>query len=306
MNHMVEQYTPLVSIVIPVYNGGNFLKQAIDSALTQTYENIEIVVVNDGSTDNGATERIALSYGDKVRYFHKENGGCASALNYGIDQMRGEWFSWLSHDDLYMPDKVQCEIDIVRRCGYEHKDVIIVCGGSVIDEHNLPLPKGPNIPAQYLSSADAFEKLLLQWALNGCALLIPRSAFERLGGFSTRYVYILDWIYWLELAITGYDFHFCSDVLVKNRKHDGQVSVKKRALFKTELETYAQELAERFRDDGQKSLIIWAFAYKIGAAATCKDIEKLYPIPLKIHCRGIGLRTKNRLKSMIKKILHMR
>jgi glycosyltransferase involved in cell wall biosynthesis len=61
--------TPKVSIVIPVYNGSNYLSQAIDSALAQTYPNIEIVVVNDGSNDGGATEKIALSYGDKVRYF---------------------------------------------------------------------------------------------------------------------------------------------------------------------------------------------------------------------------------------------
>ena len=75
---------PLISIVIPVYNGSNFLREAIDSALAQTYKNIEIIVVNDGSADDGETERIALSYGDKIRYFKKENGGVSSALNYGI------------------------------------------------------------------------------------------------------------------------------------------------------------------------------------------------------------------------------
>lgn len=101
----MKKYNPLVSIVIPVYNGANYMREAIDSAINQTYDNIEIIVVNDGSTDNGETERIALSYGDKIKYYKKENGGCASALNYGISKMQGEWFSWLSHDDVYYPEK---------------------------------------------------------------------------------------------------------------------------------------------------------------------------------------------------------
>ena len=65
----------LVSIVIPVYNGSNYLREAIDSALAQTYSPIEVLVINDGSTDQGATARIAQAYGDRIRYFEKENGG---------------------------------------------------------------------------------------------------------------------------------------------------------------------------------------------------------------------------------------
>ncbi|MEG2610188.1 MAG: glycosyltransferase family A protein, partial [Bacilli bacterium] len=70
-----------VSIVIPVFNGANYLKEAIDSALAQTYKNIEIIVVNDGSNDEGRTKDIAISYGNKIRYYEKENGGTSSALN---------------------------------------------------------------------------------------------------------------------------------------------------------------------------------------------------------------------------------
>ena len=82
-------FNPLVSIVIPVYNGANYVSEAIESALKQTYKNIEIIVVNDGSTDN--TEKIVKKYGDKIRYFYKENGGVASALNLGIKNMKGEY-----------------------------------------------------------------------------------------------------------------------------------------------------------------------------------------------------------------------
>ncbi len=105
---------PLVSVIIPVYNGSNYLREAIDSILAQTYPNIETIVINDGSTDNGQTEDIILSYGDKVRYIYKENGGVATALNMGIAQMKGEYFLWLSHDDVFYPDKVQKQVQLLQ------------------------------------------------------------------------------------------------------------------------------------------------------------------------------------------------
>lgn len=66
---MNEGFSPKVSIVIPIYNGANYMREAIDSALTQTYSNIEVLVINDGSNDNGETDRIAKSYGNRIRYF---------------------------------------------------------------------------------------------------------------------------------------------------------------------------------------------------------------------------------------------
>ncbi len=102
---------PKVSIVIPVYNGANYMRDAIDSALNQTYKNCEIIVVNDGSNDNGATDQIAKSYGNKIRYFVKENGGVATAINLGIQNMTGDYFAWLSHDDLFYPMKIQEQLE---------------------------------------------------------------------------------------------------------------------------------------------------------------------------------------------------
>ena len=107
---MMNISEPLVSIVIPVYNGSNYLRSAINSALAQSYENTEIIVVNDGSDDNGKTESIIESYGNKIRAFEKENGGVASALNYGIHEMKGDFFIWLSHDDELYPYKIEKQL----------------------------------------------------------------------------------------------------------------------------------------------------------------------------------------------------
>jgi hypothetical protein len=89
----MKNQQPKISVVIPVYNGSNYLKFSIDSALKKSYKNIEVIVVNDGSSDQGKTEFVALSYGKKIRYYIKTNGGVASALNFGIKHMKGDYFS---------------------------------------------------------------------------------------------------------------------------------------------------------------------------------------------------------------------
>ena len=122
---MNEKELPLVSIIIPIYNGSNYMREAIDSALAQSYKNCEVIVVNDGSDDNGLTEKIALSYGNKIRYFYKENGGVSSALNFGIKQMKGIYFSWLSHDDRYYRDKVKKQIELLLPI--QNKKVVALC-----------------------------------------------------------------------------------------------------------------------------------------------------------------------------------
>ena len=139
-------YNPLVTIVIPVYNGANYLNESISSALEQTYKNIEIIVVNDGSTDDGETEKIALSYGDKIKYLSKPNGGVSSALNLCIENMKGEWLSWLSHDDLYYPTKVEEEVNYVGKLLEKNPDlnldkVVVRCAAESIDIHGKTILK---------------------------------------------------------------------------------------------------------------------------------------------------------------------
>ncbi|MDG6991189.1 MAG: glycosyltransferase family 2 protein, partial [Nitrososphaerota archaeon] len=89
--------SPVVSVVIPAYNRERFIGSCIDSALKQDFHSFEVIVVDDGSTDG--TADVCRSYGGKIRYFRKPNGGAASALNYGIKKMEGGWFKWLSSDD---------------------------------------------------------------------------------------------------------------------------------------------------------------------------------------------------------------
>jgi glycosyltransferase involved in cell wall biosynthesis len=210
---------PLVTIVIPVYNGANFLAEAIDSALAQNYPNTEIVVVNDGSSDGGMTERIAQSYGPQIRYFSKANGGVASALNLAISEMKGEYFSWLSHDDLYVPGKVAREMEVLL--GRVDRRTIVYSDYSVF---------GRSVEAQDIRLQTVSPERFRYWItvenrLHGGTLLIPKVAFDECGTFDESLRTTQDYDLWFRMAMK-FCFVHLSEVLVKARNHPDQGSVK--------------------------------------------------------------------------------
>lgn len=208
--------SPKVSIVIPVYNGSNYLKDAIDSALAQTYKNIEIVVVNDGSNDDGATEQIAKSYGKKIKYYHKENGGVATALNLGIKKMTGEYFSWLSHDDLYYQDKIEKQINFLAKLKF--KKVFLYSNYSVLTD-TLITPVVHN--HEMLVRKPKYS--LLRGCVNGITVLIPKSIFDEMGGFNEELRCTQDYDYWRRIE-AKYEFVHMEDVLSITRLHPNQDS----------------------------------------------------------------------------------
>ncbi len=249
---MNQSFHPLVSIIIPVYNGSNFVGQAIDSALAQTYDNIEIIIVNDGSKDDGATEAIALQYGDKIRYFRKANGGVSSALNFGIDKMRGEYFSWLSHDDLYEPTKVEREVDALAKLDAPKKS-IVVCADTLIDKDGKEIFH----PVQRLNGVfagkDVFDVFFTRHiVINGCTLLIPKSAFSDFGGFG-KFRYIQDIERWITFMLGDITFCFLPDKLVKMRVHPGQVTQRMPELYFVEMAEFSSSIIDNYIAQGKLS-----------------------------------------------------
>ena len=224
---MKTESNPRVSIVIPVYNGSNYLKQAIDSALDQTYENIEIIVVNDGSNDDGATEKIAKYYGDRIRYLHKENGGVASTLNFGIQKMTGSYFSWLSHDDLYEKTKIEDQVKLAQ--SLQTDDTIVVCNARVLFQNGIK--KEGLIDKKTFKYFDIFLAISADVGINGCTLLIPKKALVESGGFNVDLPVTQDYDLWFRLSHTyKYKFVLLDKNLVVYRRHDEQDSVKKQQM----------------------------------------------------------------------------
>lgn len=216
----MNSFAPLVSIVIPVYNGANYLAEAIDSALAQTYSNIEVLVINDGSKDNEATRNIALSYGNQIRYFEKENGGVATALNLGIAEMKGEYFSWLSHDDKYFPQKIETQIKFLTHLS--DKEIVLYSDIEYIDKnsHLLSQLRFPNYPAEKFRPA-----FIKGGLINGCTLLVPKICFEKYGLFDISLRTTQDYDLWFRFSET-FDFFHQPEILIQSRLHENQDTVK--------------------------------------------------------------------------------
>lgn len=210
---------PLVSIIIPVYNGSNYLAEAIDSALAQTYKNIEIIVINDGSNDDGKTEQVALSYGEKIRYYAKENGGVSSALNFGIEQMSGEYFSWLSHDDIYLPEKIDSQVKKIRT----NQDIVL-CYGSLMDKDKKPIKYRVKMLDKQLDGKGLFNKYIQGYGLNGLGFLIPKNVFADVGYFDESMRYLQDLDLWLRILWGDYRFICHKESLVVSRVHKAQTT----------------------------------------------------------------------------------
>ncbi|MGE5455585.1 MAG: glycosyltransferase family 2 protein [Ignavibacteriales bacterium] len=181
-------FNPKVSIIIPVYNGEKYLGQAIDSALSQTYKNIEIIVVNDGSNDDGATEKIAKSYKNRIRYLKKENGGVSSALNYGIKNMTGEYFAWLSHDDIYLPNNIETHIEYLANIS--DRNVVTYTNFNIVDKDlNILLDQTVTCNLHcfdYKMTKLKPEYALLQGEINGGSVLISKKILDEVGLFNEK------------------------------------------------------------------------------------------------------------------------
>ncbi len=239
---------PKVSIVIPVYNGSNYLREAIDSAVAQTYRNIEIIVVNDGSNDNGETETIALSYGDKIRYFSKENGGTSTALNMGIINMTGEYFSWLSHDDKYYPDKIKRQIEELDKL--EDKATIMMTDLDGINERyeKIYQTNYVNHIKQYPLREKSFIHPIIYNQTHGCTLLIPTVCFEEIGLFDESQRVAQDFEFFYRI-FKKYPHKLISEVLVTARDSNGRQGLRSKVQGNIEYSLLFIKIIEGLSED---------------------------------------------------------
>jgi len=196
---------PLVSCIVPVYNGEQYLAEALDSILAQTHRPVEVIVVDDGSTDG--TARVAAGYGETVRYLRQENAGSAAARNRGLAEAHGELVGFLDADDLWHPDKLDRQV--ARFAAHPQLDYCVthvqnfwVAELSEEAERFRHHRRGQPIPGYFTG-----------------ALVARRAHFDALGGFDTRHGHADDTDWFLRAAERGAIVELLPDVLVYRRLH---------------------------------------------------------------------------------------
>ena len=172
------EQTPLVSVIVPVYNIKEYLPRCVKSITEQTYQNLEVILVDDGSTDGTGELCDKLAHQDKrIRVFHKENGGSSSARNLGIAQAQGQYLGFVDSDDYISPEMYERLVD-----GLRSGDVQIVqIGRDEVDEQGQQLPNICEPPEQdeFIESKDFLRELLMHRGdCSYCTKLVDKSLFE--------------------------------------------------------------------------------------------------------------------------------
>jgi glycosyltransferase involved in cell wall biosynthesis len=190
-----------VSVVIPTYNRAADVKRALDSVLSQTFPVIEIIVVDDGSTDN--TREVVADFGEHVRYIYKQNAGLSKARNTGIQAATCDWVAFLDSDDWWFPKKIQMQADAIKR--NPEADLIYTSGWAVAVDGTRTL----------LQAADPtclWPGLRYSNLLTGgpSSVMIRRDVLLAVGGFNESLVMSEDWELWVRL-IQKHAFTFVSE-----------------------------------------------------------------------------------------------
>jgi len=211
-----------VSIVIPVYNAEKFIESCIKSALYQTYKDIEVIAVDDGSTDKSL--ELLQQFSDKIKIIHKKNGGTPTALNVGIKNMSGDWFKWLSADDILKENAV--EVLLKESSGIADREPCIFYSNYDLINNSGKIVKQFTEPNyNTLSLFDRNVILLDHFYGNGTTSLIHKSMFERYGLFDEKIGFQEDYEFWLRCSLLhGCRLHLIPQNLAQYRIHDGQLT----------------------------------------------------------------------------------
>tara|TARA_B100000315_G_C14554557_1_gene577503 strand:- start:455 stop:1312 length:858 start_codon:yes stop_codon:yes gene_type:complete len=256
--------TKKVSVVIPCYNQGIYLNEAIQSIQEQTYKNYEIIVVNDGSNDEQSKEIINKLQRRNIRIFNKENGGLSNARNYGIKRSRGDYILPLDSDDKFEKTFLDKSVKILN----ENKDIgVVTCGVGLFG-----IKKG-----SYYPTGGNLKNFLIKNQACGNSLF-RKQCWEEVGGYNEKMKEGMeDWDFWLSITEKGWVVYVIPEILFWWRKTKNSMSERTRInhskifikMIKFHEKTYADNFSyfiDKYEDQKNKELrrVYNSRSYKLG------------------------------------------
>lgn len=210
-------FDSLITVVIPNFNNAKYVSSAIESVLNQTYKNLEIIVIDDGSSDDSI--EVISKYAHSVRIICQKNHGVSGARNVGLSHARGSFICFLDSDDVWTENKVEKQVEVLSR----NLNSCVYCGIRIVDESGselskiLPKYKG-NLQKRYLWNPGRANVLL------GCSsAILPTRVAREVGGFDINLSMSADWDFFRKIA-DKIEIDFVDSCLVEYRQHPRNMS----------------------------------------------------------------------------------
>ena len=206
-NHgnLKPDYLPLVSIVTPSFNQGKFLKRTIDSVLSQSYPNIEYIVIDGGSTDESID--VLKSYGNKFQWVSEKDDGQTDAINKGMRRSHGQILAYLNSDDVLLPGAIQSVVEFFK----SHPNCGLLYGNADYVDVN------DNYISSYKTAPYSFQRLIQDCMVCQPAAFWRQSVREKIGDFDQQLNFVMDYDYWMRIAKSGCEIIFLQQKLANSR-----------------------------------------------------------------------------------------
>lgn len=218
------QNDELISIIMPAYNSGEYIDDAVNSVINQTYTDWELIIVNDGSTDNTAQKvKSWIKKDNRIQYYYQENGKQGKARNLGISKSQGKYLAFLDADDLWLPEKLEFQIKEI-----EAKKVDLVFSDSYIfnNDEIFDISKTVDIPSKVFYDKSSVELFLERNRIPILTVLVKKEKVLYIGGFSEAMDIqnVEDYHLWLKLLMAECVFYSSDCILAKYRVHDNSAT----------------------------------------------------------------------------------
>jgi len=260
----------LVSVVIPIFNSEKFLKESIQSVLSQSYENLKIIAVDDGSTDNSLD--ILNQFKDDITIIHQENQGLAGALNTGIREISGRWFKWFSPDDVMYPLTIET---LVKTAKNLDDNTIVYSNWDIIDENGIKIRSFSESNYNDLDVFDFNARLLDGQQINVNTTLVPNSLFLKNFRMNTLIDPVLvDYNFFLRAGLQyGIKFYLIEQSLIRFRVHQKQLSHQKIMNSLKNLEPVREDILSNLDNDLKNRYLNILENYKKSKSFSKKSLE---------------------------------